>query len=268
VAAAVASVFSLKVATIASQESQLAQQAQQLVPITFLVIIGTVAVYGLLAAPFARRLGLADPNPQGLLIAGATGWIREIALVIKDEGFAVLLLDTNESHISQARMAGLPAECMNVLSESVQNELDLSGIGRILALTPNDEVNAMAAHEMANVFGRANVYQLPHESSDSRRRAPAHHLGGRPLFGKNRTHWEIEGQILRGAVVKKTKLTKEFSWREFQSLYGPTAILLFVVTGKNALTICTADQPIEPKPGQTVIALVEPKNTASSATTV
>ncbi len=256
VAAAVASVFALKVATASGEESQLAEQAQQLVPITFLVIVGTVAVYGLLSAPLARWLGLADPNPQGLLIAGASAWIRDLASVLKEEGFAVLLLDTNESNVSAARMSGLTAECMNVLSEPVQNDLDLSGIGRMLAMTPNDEVNAMASRELAHLFGRANVYQLSASGGEGRRWTLAPHLGGRPLFGKDMTFTDIEGRSARGSVVKKTKLTEEFTWQDFQLLYGPTARPLFLLTGKNALSICTADQPVEPKRGQTVIALV------------
>jgi CPA1 family monovalent cation:H+ antiporter len=259
VAAAVASVFALKVATIASQESRLATEAQQLVPITFVVIVGTVTVYGLLAAPLARRLGLADPNPQGVLIAGASGWIREVATALKDEAFPVLLLDTNDSHVSDARMAGLPVECMNVLSEHVQNELDLGGIGRLLAMTPNDEVNTLAARELAHLFGRANVYQLAIGGSDSARRAVAPHLSGRPLFQKNITYREMESRLERGAVVKKTKLSTAFTWQDFKRRNGPTALLLFVVTGKNSLSICTADEPVEPKPGQLVIALVDPK---------
>jgi NhaP-type Na+/H+ or K+/H+ antiporter len=257
VAAAVASVFALKVATIASEEGHLAQQAQQLVPITFLVIVGTVSVYGLLAAPLARWLGLAEPNPQGLLIAGASGWIREVANSLKDEGFAVLLLDTNDSHVSDARMSGLPAECVNVLSEEVQNELDLSGIGRLLAMTPNDEVNAMSARELAHVFGRANVYQLPNSSGDSARRALPQHLLGRTLFGKDMTYSRIEDRFEHGAVIKKTKLSIEFTWQDFRRRYGPTAVLLFVLTEKSTLSICTADQAIEPKAGQTVVALVD-----------
>ena len=258
VAAAVASVFALRVATISGEDGEIAQQAQQLVPITFLVIVGTVAVYGLLAAPLARWLGLADPNPQGILIAGASGWIRDVATAIKDEGFAVLLLDTNDSHVREARMAGLPAVCMNVLSESVQNELDLSGIGRVLAMTPNDEVNAMAARELAHLFGRANVYQLPDSSEGSSRWGLAPHLRGRPLFGKDMTYWEIESRVLRGAVVKKTKLTDEFTWQDFRKLYGPTAVVFFIVAAKNSLAICAVDKAIEPKPGQTLVALVDP----------
>ena len=45
--------------------AELADQANELVPMTFLVIVGTVTVYGLLAAPLAKRLGLSDANPQG-----------------------------------------------------------------------------------------------------------------------------------------------------------------------------------------------------------
>jgi NhaP-type Na+/H+ or K+/H+ antiporter len=38
--------------------------ADELLPATFLVIVGTVTVYGLAAAPAARRLGLADDEPR------------------------------------------------------------------------------------------------------------------------------------------------------------------------------------------------------------
>ena len=76
VAAAVASVFGL-----ALQERGV-EGANVLVPLTFAVIVGTVVVYGLTAGPFARKLGLAIPNPQGLLLVGAHGWAREIAAAL------------------------------------------------------------------------------------------------------------------------------------------------------------------------------------------
>ena len=37
--------------------------ADKLLPATFLVIVGTVALYGLAAAPLAKRLGLSEPEP-------------------------------------------------------------------------------------------------------------------------------------------------------------------------------------------------------------
>ena len=59
VAAAVVSVFALRLAEAGFEEYE------QIVPITFLVIIGTVTIYGLTAAPVARLLGVAQPDPQG-----------------------------------------------------------------------------------------------------------------------------------------------------------------------------------------------------------
>ncbi len=53
VAASTAATFALPLAQIGIDG------ADQLVPVTFLVIVGTVTIYGLIAAPAARYLGLA-----------------------------------------------------------------------------------------------------------------------------------------------------------------------------------------------------------------
>jgi NhaP-type Na+/H+ or K+/H+ antiporter len=38
--------------------------ASKLLAATFLVIVGTVAIYGLTATPLARKLGLREPEPD------------------------------------------------------------------------------------------------------------------------------------------------------------------------------------------------------------
>lgn len=53
---------------------------------TFLVVFGTVLLYGLTAAPLARCFGLARPNAQGILFAGAHPWARAIANALQAEG--------------------------------------------------------------------------------------------------------------------------------------------------------------------------------------
>ncbi len=42
-----------------------------MIPVVFLVIVGTVAVYGLTISPLAQYLGLAQPNSQGVLVLAA-----------------------------------------------------------------------------------------------------------------------------------------------------------------------------------------------------
>ena len=89
VAAAVASLFALELSAAGFS------QAERLVPVMFVVIVGTVTIYGLTIVPLARRMNISDDNPQGILIAGAHDWARQIAIALQNQGFRVLLADTN-----------------------------------------------------------------------------------------------------------------------------------------------------------------------------
>ncbi|MBX7252043.1 MAG: cation:proton antiporter, partial [Candidatus Promineofilum sp.] len=73
VAASVASVFAFELSAAGVAEADL------LSPVVFLVIVGTVIFYGLTAGPVARRLGLAEREPQGALIVGAHPFARALA---------------------------------------------------------------------------------------------------------------------------------------------------------------------------------------------
>jgi NhaP-type Na+/H+ or K+/H+ antiporter len=46
--------------------------AEKLLPATFLVIFGTVAIYGLAASPLAKALGLREPEPDAGIQAPET----------------------------------------------------------------------------------------------------------------------------------------------------------------------------------------------------
>ncbi|HEY5641193.1 MAG TPA: cation:proton antiporter, partial [Dehalococcoidia bacterium] len=78
VAASVASIFAIGLAEEGIND------ANQLVPLVFGTVVGTVAVYGVFSPLLARRLGLARSNPQGVVIVGAHEWAREIASVLAD----------------------------------------------------------------------------------------------------------------------------------------------------------------------------------------
>ncbi|MCA9075045.1 MAG: sodium:proton antiporter [Planctomycetaceae bacterium] len=256
VAAAVSSVFALR----------MGDDGTGLVPATFLIIIGTVCVYGFTAYPLARRLGLAVENPQGLLIAGAHAGVRAIAHALKEAGFQVMLVDVNRWNIRAARMEGLPTCEGNVLSERLLERINLGGIGRFLAMTPNDEVNSLAAIHLRGLFGRAEVYQMfPQRRSESEEHAPQS-VRARFLFGADITNRALNSRFERGAIIKTTKLTDEFDYTAFQRQYQGTALLLFVISETQELNVVTVDEKVNPKPGQTVIALVDPveKPVASS----
>ena len=274
VAAAVASIFSLKIASSSVDQetlSALLEQSRQFVPVTFLVIVGTVAVYGLGAAPIARRLGLADANPQGFLIAGAELFHRRLAEIFQQNGVAVALVDTNFRNITEARILGLRATCASILSEQVSEESDLSGIGRLLAMTGNDEVNLLACREFAHVFGKANVFQLAMTPNTAGFRGGiADTRRARELFGNDLNVRNIRQWMSDGADIKATSLTEEFDYEAFRRMY-PQSLLLFAIEatrdGTRRVHVATASTPLRPAAKQTVIALIPKTAPLVEATT-
>lgn len=247
VAAAVASVFALELG-----------DADQFVSAVFMVIVGTVLVYGLTAKTLALKLGLSIQNPQGVLFAGAHPGARAIAIALRDQGIEVQMIDTNHHNIHAARMEGLNTFYANVLSDSV-HELNLGGIGRLLAVTPNDEVNTLAANHFAEFFGRKEVYRLTRQKVESQRKdKSAEVLDGRVLFDAEATHAALDQRFADGAIVKATDITPEFSWADFQKAYGENSMPLFVLSEGGILTVCSTDLETTIGVGQTVIALVDP----------
>ncbi len=261
VSAAVTSVFALEILSFSSgNESMtaLALDAEKLVPITFLIIVGTVAIYGLGAAPLAKRLGLSDMNPQGILFAGASVWIREIALELQKHGIAVTLVDTNYRNVASAKMDGIQAYCTSILSDHIHEESDLSGIGRLMAMTSNDEVNVLATKEYEHLFGRKNVYQLPpRKTAIGNRASLSGKLDARILFDANWDEDRYWSALREGYRVKSTALTEEFTMEHFLEMYDDDALVLMTIENKRTLNIATVRVPLEPKAGQILISLVK-----------
>lgn len=245
VAAAVTALFALRL------EAEGYSGTRALMPVVFLVIVGTVTIYGLSAGPLAIRLGLATPNPQGVLLVGAHRFARALAEVLQELGLSVRLVDTNPLLVSRARMQGLPVHQGSAVGEQADEQLDLAGVGRIFAMTPNDEVNALCALHYTHLFGRSEVYQLAARSD-----ALARHLRGRVLFGEEWNYTVLDERVGAGATVKATRLTEQFDLDRWRAEHGARAVPLLVLDGEGRLVAGTVDQPLEPAPGHTLIALV------------
>lgn len=258
VAASVSSLFAFELAEFGEADADL------LLPMTFLVIVGTVLFYSLTARFVARRLNLAEQNAQGVLIVGADTLGRSMATALQDEGFRTVLVDTNHNHILASQMAGLNAHYGSAISEDVLEELEFTGIGRLLALTSNDEVNSLASLHFPEVFSRTQVYQLPMTATGTRDSSVPAHLRGRFLFGPQSTYSYLMERIEAGDVIKATKLTDQFTYSDYQAHYDNQALPLFIMTDRKTLAIVTSDSQIAPKPGQTIIGLVPEKEVAGA----
>lgn len=253
VAAAVATIFAIELSHIGHPG------ADRLTIMTFVAVAGTVAIYGITSPTIARRLGVAEDDPDGFLLVGAHHWARRIAQALKKEGIRVLLLDTNHEHIRQARMNGLETAYGSALAHSSLEELDLAGIGRMLALTPNDEVNALAALHFREVFDRRGVFQLaPTALRDGSQWAGlSTHLRGRILFDTRWTYEELSERFDQpGTEIKTTSLTQAFSFQDWHHEYARSAVPMFLVQDSGRLQVFSADKALRAQPGDKVISLV------------
>ena len=250
VAAAVSSVFALKLAEI-----EIAQ-VEYLVPLTFTIIIGTVLIYGITSPMAAKTLKISQSNPQGVIIAGAQEWALQIATILQENKFSVLILDTNRFNTNKAKMKGLNAYNESIISDKVIDKINLEGVGKLLALTSNDEVNSMGVLHFSEIFEKENLYQLAPATKEDEREFSPQHLRGRFLFGKNITYEHITKRTREGAAIKSTNITDKFSFEDFRKKHGESTIPLFLITGNRKLVPFTSEDKIMPEKGSILIALI------------
>ncbi len=251
VAAAVASVLSLRLAEAGVPGAEI------LAPTVFLVIVGTVALYGLTAGLLGRRLGVAGASAQGVLLLGAHPLARALAAALHQEGVSVLLADANPHNVWQARMDGLPVLRRNVLAASFPDEARETGMGTVLALTSNDEVNTLAAVLFQDEFERSQVFQFVPAREPEELGAQPHHLEGRHLFGENRDYAALSRRLVEGARLKRTPLTEQFGWEELRAQRREGFTPLCVVDAAGQAQPWPAETVPVPPAGSVVIHLVD-----------
>lgn len=253
VAAAVSTIFASKLSSSGFPEAEI------IAPITFFVIITTVAFYSLIAHPLAIRLKVARPDQQGVLMVGAQDWARAMARALKDQGVLVRLVDSNWKNVTTARQEGLNADLGNILSEDLKDELYLEGIGRILALTSNDKVNALTALNFMELFGKNEVYQLDLMGDErTYQESISENLRGRILFRRGMNHAMISTMYASGWRIRSTGFTQQFGYQEYLALHGADAVPLMLINETGNLSLFTDDTRPVPRSGQVLISLTRP----------
>lgn len=255
VAAAVAALFSLQL------QQRGFEQASILVPLTFIVIIGTVALQSVTARLVAVWLGVAEPEARGFLIVGANSLARAIAKALQKHDIPVLLADTSWNNIRAAMMDDLPTFYGNVVSEYADQRLDLVGIGQLLALSSVHHENAVATMRYRTEFGSENIYSLQvisEKEGDVKTGKPS---VGRTAFGDDVSFTGLSKMVGEGACIRSTGLTDEFGYDDYHQEYDKRAIPLFAISPSGKMRVYTASQDLKPGSGWTIISMIsEPQD--------
>ena len=256
VAAAVAALFALRL------EEAGYPNASLLVPLTFLIIIGTVVIQSLTSKHIAKWLGVREPAPTGVLIIGAGKVARVIGKAIQEQGFKVVMTDSNWENTSLARMDGLSTYFGNPISEHADRNLDLVGIGNMLALSGRGNLDTLAALRFRAEFGAKNVFEVKtnrEEIVGDKHIVSTRHRGYQ-LFSNTVTYGTLANWIGNNAKIKISQLSDTFDYEKYKEKYSENAIQIFAVDNKQKLHFFTAEKEIKPEAGWTIASLIKPSD--------
>lgn len=226
VAAAVASLFSLELAHRTGTGAAI-PHAPLLLPLTFLMIVGTVILQGGTAKPLAKILGLVKKEPQGILFVGANEASRFLAKYLKSQGIPVLLADTARSNLAEVKEMNIPVFEGSILREEALEWIDLASIGRLFALTSNNEINMLACKRFRKELGEENIYRLvtKRESELKNIEMPKN------LLFKGKTDFiNFIQRIRKDPEILEKKFSNESEFREYWGKNKEQIIPMFVKT--------------------------------------
>jgi NhaP-type Na+/H+ or K+/H+ antiporter len=245
VAAATASAFGLSLTQAG------VSGAGQILPIAFVVIFGTVVLYGLTAAPVARVLGVAGAGAPVVLLVGGHAWARTIARSLKAADLGVRLWTGRPDEQAAARAEGLDAGRARLGVDVEGREEELGEVSEALVMTESDDFNALAAFELRRELGSDHVFRLPVEDG-ALDLVPTYEEGG-ILFAKHLTFAELAKRFDAGARIVEVSGDGGSGPQTSDRDLTP----LFVVAEDGGLRVVSAGTGPEARPGETLICLAE-----------
>ncbi len=255
VAAAVAGVFGPEMAAAGYGDAEL------LAPLVFVLVLATVIAHGFTIGPLARRLDLTVPA-NTVLVVGASPWTTDLCRMLsKEMDVPVLLVDNSWHRLREARLDGISVLYGEILSEGVQQSLELSGIRCVLAATSNDAYNALLCRHFAPDLGRERAFQLPLHVDDYSDQGAARRRVARPLTGMaafaDDAHYEaLWRHQVQGWAFTKTRITETYSWENYLADISGKALLIGVVRNGSQLSLHAPSVPVRPRPGDVVVSYV------------
>ena len=161
------------------------------------VIVVTIVLQGLSAGWVVRLLGLRLPEAKGLLIVGAHRLARELALFVRDvAGIPVFIADTNEASVKQAQREGLRAVLADARHPQPIEEFAHDQIGRVAALTNNEDLNARACRVWSEVVGTSSVCRW---------------ATGK---GNEKAEEDARGVVIWNTLGRPSRVSDELDWRK------------------------------------------------------
>jgi NhaP-type Na+/H+ or K+/H+ antiporter len=224
VAAATASTFG------ASLVSAGVAGAEKILPVTFVVIVATVCLYGLTAVPVAQRLGVVRSTESRPLLVGDDPWVADLAEALRDGGLNVMVWAGQEEQRRRIAERGLELARGELLAAAAGQGAELEETTMVLLLSDEDDFNALASALLEGALD-GQVFRLP--PRDPAGGAVAPFLGGRRLFREDLTGASLDRRHRAGGRVITRPASPELeAGLDLLFVIRPGGVLVPVVEGR------------------------------------
>lgn len=217
--------------------------ASRILPVTFLVIVVTVTLYGLTAAPVARRLGVTRPARSVPLLIGGDPWVIDLGRALQAAGLQVLMWAGLDGQRELIRQAGLELAPGELLAAATGRGARLEGITVVLLLTGEDDFNALASTVLDGLVDD-RVYRLAPPMRSNGVVAP--YTGADVLFAAGLTRAEVGRRYASGSRIVTSQAAAGIP---------DSRDLLFRIRADGRLEAVTETSVPEPRPGDTAVML-------------
>jgi hypothetical protein len=217
--------------------------AEKILPVTFLVIVATVTVYGLTAGPVARLLQVTRPARTRPLLVGGDPWVLDLARAFRTAGLDVVMWAASDAERAQIQDASFELAPGELFAAATSEGAKVEGVTAILLLTDEDDFNALAATNLGGDEDVA-VYRLgPRRASHG---VIAPYIAGETLFTPD---------LSRPALAARTTAGAQITTRHANGGPPPGSDLLFLINHEGTLIpATTANAPI-PQSDDTLVLL-------------
>ncbi len=217
--------------------------ASKILPATFVVIVATVTLYGVTAAPVARRLGVVRPARTRPLLVGGDPWVIDLGRALRTAGLEVLMWAGLEQQREQIRQAGLELAPGELLAAATGRGARLEEITAVLLLTGEDDFNALASAVLDGSV-EERVYRLAPPMRSHGVVAP--YTGAQILFDAGMT---------RSALSRRYHHGERIVARRMDGALPAGHDVLFLVRADGQLAAVTESGRPPPQAGDTVVSL-------------
>ncbi|MFF9328079.1 cation:proton antiporter [Streptomyces sp. NPDC014776] len=217
--------------------------ADIILPVTFLVIVGTVLVYGLTARPMAGRLGVVRSARARPLLLGGQPWVVDLARALRTAGVDVLMWAGSAPERARIEAAGIEPEAGELMAVAADPQARLEGITSVYLLTDDDDFNALVSIVLRDSVD-GPVYRVGPPPGTGGTVAP--YTSGETLFGPG---------LVRHTVAARHRDGARFRVQPASAPPPPDHDTVFVVRRDGRLEPATEGGPVTAAEGDTLVLL-------------